>query len=249
MLWTHRSFGGNKVHKHQVWIGHLGGILSISQQTFSYLYQGLIPPPSLCFISSSISVLKLGTLGWIEIISLGSLPCSPLPVCLCGGAALSCSATSRPWLNPKSGRSDKGAPALRTIRTWLAWCQHQHHQTAVHKPPSPAPFCSWVRQREAVLLVYNLDKRMMMMHLGCTLWSFISQVPLNDAGRYSHYFTSMCKSTVCMLMHMCTGEARAHALNKQFIIKKIDQMWFMFFVHINREGYLSKKSFYQNGLS
>lgn len=100
-------------YKQQVWNGHLEGILSISQKTFSYLYQGLIPAHSLCFISSSISVLRLETLGWIEIVSLGSLPCSPLPACLWGGKALSHAATSRPWLNPKSGRSDKVAPALR----------------------------------------------------------------------------------------------------------------------------------------
>lgn len=156
-----------------MWNGHLGGILSISQQTFSYLYQGLIPPPpppSLCFISSSIIVLKLETLGWIEIISLGSLPCSPLPSCLRGRAALS-HATSRPWLYPKSGRRDKGARATQTMRMWLAWCWRRHHQTAVHEAPSPALVESCARQ--AVPPAYNLDKRVMMRCV-CSLWSFTS---------------------------------------------------------------------------
>lgn len=49
----------------------------------------------------------------MEIISLGSLICSQLPARLRGGgAARSHAVSSRPWQNPKSGRSDKGGPTL-----------------------------------------------------------------------------------------------------------------------------------------
>lgn len=205
-------------------------------------------------------MLKLETLGWIEIISLGSLPCSPLPSCLRGGAALS-RATSRPWLNPKSGRSDKGAPATQTIRMWLARCPHQYHQTAVHKAPSPASVDSWVRQTEAVPLVYNLVKRMMMHH-GCSMWSFSSQAPFNYAGHYPHDFTIVWEHCDHANKHVHKGSMSAYHIRyiikyhenrsnayKRHQITRDNVLCSTFSAHRNTKGQLSKRPSYQNDLS
>lgn len=58
----------------------------------------------------------------------------------------------------------------------------------------------------------------MRMHLGCSLWSFTSQVPFNYAAHYSHDFRSLCLSFVCMLILIVAGEA----LNTQCV--KIGQI-------------------------
>ena len=131
-----------------MWNGHLGGIQSISQQTFGYLYQGLVPLSSLCFISFSISMLQLVNPGWMGIISPGSL-LHFLPVCV----------VERLWPVPQP--ADHGwIPNLAGVIKGHRHLDHANMTGMVPgtstvrqqhtKAPSPAPDCTAARQREAV---------------------------------------------------------------------------------------------------
>lgn len=82
---------------------------SVSQQTFQ-LFIIKTNPLHLPFESLVAPLVCLNlSLGRIEIVALGSPPCSLLPAGPHGAAALSRAATVRPWLNLKSGCHDNQA--------------------------------------------------------------------------------------------------------------------------------------------